>query len=225
MKPPKSREEVAGEMYRDAVKEVYYGAHNIDMLAVHIRQMLTGIQKYPGAMWRERLVPPEGKRVVLDKFEDYLLRPARDGLAFKSLHQVDMMLKAAGKPGAEALAALRAEITDWNERVKVERTEDTGKAAPALAQHGGERTKPDEQGSDATLKRDRGAAYLAARLKRDAPEIAARVERGEFKSMRAAAKAAGIIREKTKVEKMKALWNAASPEERAEFTGWAFNNP
>lgn len=78
------------------------------------------------------------------------------------------------KSVAQALTALRAEIADWNERVKVERTEDVGKAAPALAQHGGERTKADEQGSYATLKQDRGAAYLAARIKRDAPEIAAR---------------------------------------------------
>jgi hypothetical protein len=36
---------------------------------------------------------------------------------------------------------------------------------------------------------------LAARLKRDAPEIAARID--DFPSMRAAALAAGIIRERT----------------------------
>jgi hypothetical protein len=40
-------------------------------------------------------------------------------------------------------------------------------------------------------------AYLLARLKRDAPGILARVEAGEFPSARAAAKAAGIVREPT----------------------------
>ena len=36
--------------------------------------------------------------------------------------------------------------------------------------------------------------YLAARLKRDHPEIAARVANGEFKSIRAAALEAGIVK-------------------------------
>lgn len=74
-----------------------------------------------------------------------------------------------------------------------------------------------DKGDDVTFsQKGNSAAYLAARIKRDAPEIAAAVERGEYRSMRAAAKAAGIIREKTRVEKLKTLWNAATPEERAE---------
>ena len=47
----------------------------------------------------------------------------------------------------------------------------TGKAAPALAQHGGERTKAEEQGNDVTLVRGNAPAYLAARIKRDAPPL------------------------------------------------------
>lgn len=84
---------------------------------------------------------------------------------------VDGILRAAVKYSAEALAALRAEIADWNERVKVERTEDTASNVKPVAKHGGERTKADEQGDNITLP-DRGtsAAYLAARIKRDAPE-------------------------------------------------------
>ncbi len=44
---------------------------------------------------------------------------------------------------------------------------------------------------------------LAARIKRDHPEIAARVEAGEFKSIRAAAIEAGIIKVSTDFEKAK----------------------
>ena len=47
-----------------------------------------------------------------------------------------------------------------------------------------------DQGDNITLKRGTtGAAYLQARLRRDAPEVAVALERGEFKSARGAAKA------------------------------------
>ena len=46
--------------------------------------------------------------------------------------------------------------------------------------------KPNKGGTD--------TSYLAARLKRDHPEIAARVANGEFKSIRAAALEAGIVK-------------------------------
>lgn len=39
----------------------------------------------------------------------------------------------------------------------------------------------------------RGSMYTATRLKRDHPDIAARVERGEFASIRAAGVEAGIV--------------------------------
>ncbi len=61
------------------------------------------------------------------------------------------------------------------------------RAAPKLAQHRRPTDKErEDKGSVTTFKQERGAAYLAARIKRDAPEIAQAVERGEFKSMRAA---------------------------------------
>jgi hypothetical protein len=45
------------------------------------------------------------------------------------------------------------------------------------------------------VKRGNRATYLASRLKRDRPDIAEAVERGEYRSIRRAALAAGIIRE------------------------------
>jgi hypothetical protein len=48
--------------------------------------------------------------------------------------------------------------------------------------------------SDRTgFNRGENAAYLAARLKRDHPEIAERLANGEFRSIRAAAIEAGIV--------------------------------
>jgi len=43
-------------------------------------------------------------------------------------------------------------------------------------------------------KQERGADYIAARIKRDHPDVAARVEAGEFKSMRAAGIAAWVVK-------------------------------
>ncbi len=51
-----------------------------------------------------------------------------------------------------------------------------------------------DQGNDVTLIRGNHSDYLAARLKRDAPEIAERLANGQFKSVRAAAIEAGIVK-------------------------------
>jgi len=67
----------------------------------------------------------------------------------------------------------------------------------AIGKHGGDRRSPqakEDQGSDHNLEIGRGAAYLQARLRRDAPEVADALERGEHRSVRAAAIEAGIIK-------------------------------
>ena len=61
----------------------------------------------------------------------------------------------------------------------------------------GKRTDLIDEPSVINTKLKRGstnAEYLTARLKRDAPAIAVRLERGEFKSVRAAAIEAGIVK-------------------------------
>jgi hypothetical protein len=92
---------------------------------------------------------------------------------------------------------------------------DVVEAVPALAQHGGDRR---DQGSDATLPIGRGAPYLIARMKRDAPDFADRLATGEFPSARAAALAAGIIKPPpTWPERLRVAWSHCTPEERASF--------
>lgn len=65
--------------------------------------------------------------------------------------------------------------------------------AQPLAAHG---ANQHGEGGDSvtTSSKDRGQAYLLRRLARDAPEILDRVKAGEFKSARAAAIEAGIIK-------------------------------
>jgi len=58
---------------------------------------------------------------------------------------------------------------------------------------------------------------LIARMKRDAPDIAERLAEGEFRSVRAAARAAGIKVEATPLELLRRAWKRASSEERETF--------
>lgn len=64
-----------------------------------------------------------------------------------------------------------------------------------LKAHGRPRKGEEVKGSDLTLKaRGESAEYIKARLRRDHPEIAEALERGEYRSARAAAIEAGIIK-------------------------------
>ena len=68
-----------------------------------------------------------------------------------------------------------------------------GEAKP----HGGDRKSEkarENQGSNRTLNRGTIAEYLTARLARDRPDILERMKAGEFPSVRAAAREAGIVR-------------------------------
>ena len=53
------------------------------------------------------------------------------------------------------------------------------------------------------------SSYRIARLKRDYPEVAEGLARGEYRSVYAAAKAAGLVREKTPLETLYTTWPKA----------------
>lgn len=63
-------------------------------------------------------------------------------------------------------------------------------------------------------------AYLARRLARDAPEILTEWENGTIPSMRAAAIKAGIVKQKSTVEKALALVKKMTEAERLEFKAY-----
>ena len=77
----------------------------------------------------------------------------------------------------------------------IEKVKETMAKAPELKPTGRPRAD-DEKGKDSLPFRNKGQTKerLAARLKRDHPDIAARVANGEFKSIRAAALEAGIVK-------------------------------
>ena len=61
-----------------------------------------------------------------------------------------------------------------------------------------------------------GRVYLLRRIAREAPAVLAAYEQGEYKSVRAAADAAGIPR-LTQTSKLRSAWKKATVEQRAEF--------
>jgi hypothetical protein len=68
-----------------------------------------------------------------------------------------------------------------------------------------------------------GNDRVAARIKRDHPEIAAAVERGEYPSMRQAAIAAGIVKPPDALRDAQRAWAKMIPEERNAFEDWIAN--
>lgn len=167
----KSQAQFAGEQYSRACDAVMQGGVKISMIVAHILMMVRGTEKFPqGNLWRDREVPPEGKVVHLERFEDYLLRPAREGLGFSSLLEVHKILEAHKRQDEAdaALAILRAEIPDYDRRVAGGEVARMG----AAGHHGGDR-RP-EQVDNINLKTKGGTSktYLISRLKRDAADPA-----------------------------------------------------
>ncbi len=64
-------------------------------------------------------------------------------------------------------------------------------------------------------------ALLAVRLAQDFPDIFAAFERGEYRSIRAAAEAAGLTKPANNpLPRLKSFWNRASKKDRRAFLKW-----
>jgi hypothetical protein len=96
--------------------------------------------------------------------------------------------------------------------VNTEKVKATLEASPDLQSNG----RPKKGISRIPLSKS-GSARLAARLKRNHPEICERIAAGEFTSIRAAAKAAGIVRDKTPLEQLQRWWKKTSEKDRLAF--------
>lgn len=66
----------------------------------------------------------------------------------------------------------------------------------------------------------RGSGYYLGRLQSEHPGIYADYRAGKYRSVRAAAIAARLIRPRTQLQALKTAWNKATPQERRSFLGW-----
>lgn len=70
------------------------------------------------------------------------------------------------------------------------------------------------------IRQGNSSAYLRSRLAQEAPDVLERMKAGEFRSVRAAAREAGIIKDKTPLEKAQWAWGKLTQQERQEFLEW-----
>jgi hypothetical protein len=88
----------------------------------------------------------------------------------------------------------------------------------ALQKHGGDHTSATYQADDSKVAQyGNSSRYHIARLKRDHPAIAEALARGEYPSVRAAAKAAGFVREPTPLDSLHRYWRKVSEADRLRF--------
>lgn len=80
----------------------------------------------------------------------------------------------------------------------------------------GRPSKGEEKHGQSIIKSQTKAHWLA-RLKRDHPEIRSAYDRGEFKSARAAALVAGIIKVKPPLDQLRSWWKKATQQEQQTF--------
>lgn len=216
----KSPEEIAGELYSETSKSLRSGSHGMQMLALHIPYALgNNPNKY--IAWRKRVLPPDGKVVELTRFEDYLLKPVREGLGLPSLRFINGAMKLMGKDGEPALAALRQEIPNWDERIERESANDLAsqrktikRGRPSLSDN----TNNVSVKSDGVRRTQHGnsRAYTLSRLDRERPDLFELVVQGEM-SANAAAIEAGWRKRLTRVDRAMMEVQRMTPDEYREF--------
>ena len=200
---------LAGERWRLAA-ETISGGFAVKVLAAHITWML-GDNDWKRPVWRERAIPPDGKTFDTPSFDQYLLRPLREGLALPTLLTVHKLCEADPKHGATAIAMLRREIPGYDARIKEDQ-----KAVQDASREIVDTGRP-PKGTNIVPLTKGGNDRLAARLKRDAPDEWQDYMAGEHKSVRAAALAAGIVKPPDPYKQLCKWWRAASEDERTAF--------
>ena len=172
--------------------------------------------------WK-RLESEDG--VELD-FYRYITEPFPVGIGW-SLEDVQTILKLHHKyerpPRLDRKKAKQmAKLRDTVERLltKPQRTNSEARQGNQNARKSENETDNISLVSDEKTGYGTSASYLKSRLARDAPEILERKRQGEFKSYRAAAIAAGIVKPDTGLDLLKKAWRKADADERAHFLEW-----
>ena len=109
-------------------------------------------------------------------------------------HQIWEKIPPDAPYGSKENMLLQVEVGDARDAQKRMKVQTLAAQARALKKYGGEKKQDNDQGSLDYPGRvsDRASRYLLARIARDHPDVMQRVMEGEFDSVRAAAREAGI---------------------------------
>lgn len=200
--------------------DVQAGQYHTDM-ALMARDTVLRLTTMPRLMltmletngWR-RLVRPLDKRVFENAtIEGWVLGEAWPGLHFPDWATVYALLGKNVEVGPACIARLQdAGAPSPEEAERIFRVR-AAKEGPSLQRTG----RPSKGDRGHLLLKGSNPSRRAARLKRDHPDIFAALERGEYRSVRAAAKAAGLVKEKTALEQLRYWWDKAAPDVRQAF--------
>lgn len=196
----KTREEKAAELYNSGRDSVMYGGGALERLASHLNFVVNGTKDYGPGLWKARAFTDQ--TIELDSFEDYLLKPAREGLEIPDLAWLLDVLEAHPNKAErnKAIQAVVQEIPDFLERAGAEKRGRQIREVEAAGRHGGtganQHTKKSSRvGNSESAKQKRSnkdPERILARLKRDAAEdhqaadLLKQVETGDIKPRRAA---------------------------------------
>jgi predicted transcriptional regulator len=175
------------------------------------RDTVHGFRVLPGLMigmlesdlWHRMVRPIDGQVFTHDTVEQWVLGEPWAGLHFPSWDALYAILTRSDK-GRRAMAMLQERGAPVHAVLA-----DTREAGPA----DGGRPK----GTKLVPLSKGGNDRLAARLKRDHPAIAEAAARGEYRSMRAAGIAAGIVRVPSVYDQLVKSWRKATEDERERF--------
>lgn len=107
--------------------------------------------------------------------------------------------------------------------IKAKKGRTIGDVIPPLRDKAG-RPGNDDRIQNVNISHDGGnsSTYRIAKLKRDAPEFAERLQAGEFKTVREAERAAGlpVPPKLTRVERVKNAFSRLNDDEKREFLEW-----
>jgi hypothetical protein len=222
----RDRETVAGQHYLVGAEAIRAGGHNLSLLPGHLVMAIKGTEDFPGTLWRDRKVPPEGRRIQLDSFHAYLTLPMREGLHIPSMYFLRQLLTSQGQKGEAALKLVRDELMavdgiDFDEQADQEKAKLLSEGR--LARDGEIGRGRINRSDNITPIGERGtsASYLAARLARDHPDLSKRTTlpklHKDHLSIHAAAVEAGITRKPTALENALKAFRKLSAEERRAF--------
>lgn len=188
---PHSREQEAGLLYSEGRKAVRAGGHELHMLAGHLTLMIRGTVVHQGPLWPVRILQPDNREIRLDRFIDYLRKPAREGLGLLSLYFLRQVLKASPNNGEEALDLVRKELA--KEHVDLDAVADRERDTALLKRQPGATGRPaaSEKGVNVTPLPKAGMSRQAARLAQRRPDLAEQVRAGTM-TLSAALVEAGI---------------------------------
>jgi len=189
-------------------------------------ELMNAILKADG--WK-RLIRPIDKRAFENRtIADWILGEPWSGLGFPDWATLYGILEHNLLVGAECIARLRAagaparDIAEQQFQVNAATTRPDAPTKADAGATGGRGHKATDNIRSFTVLREYGTdpVYLARRLKRDAAQVFAAFQRGEYRSVRAAAIAAGLLREKTPLDQLRHWWRKAPEADRRAFRIW-----